>query len=155
MLNVAFLLTAKTVWNPLRMNTERCRREEGHNSYPLECRLSDGRLFRQNTTKILSTRNSRILMMSSSAYFCPQGKFCYGKGMICSVVKLPQEIIYYIVDIRGKVLLYSSSSRGMFCYIVDHPRGDLLGEGLLYDTGTLDTTNYGIYANSEIGKALL
>ena len=33
------------------MNTERCRREEGHNSYPLECRLSAGRLFRQKPRK--------------------------------------------------------------------------------------------------------
>ena len=29
MLNVSFPLRAKTVWNPLRMNTERCRREAG------------------------------------------------------------------------------------------------------------------------------
>ena len=28
MLNVSFPLRAKTVWNPLRMNTERCRREQ-------------------------------------------------------------------------------------------------------------------------------
>ena len=45
-------LRAKTVWNPLRMNTERCRWGEGHNSYPFfECRLSAGRLFRQKTRK--------------------------------------------------------------------------------------------------------
>ena len=37
------------------MNTEICRREEGHNSYPLECRLSAGRLFRQKTLCTLST----------------------------------------------------------------------------------------------------
>ena len=51
MLSVSFPLRAKTVWNPLRMNTERYRREEGHNSYPLECRLSAGRLFRQKPRK--------------------------------------------------------------------------------------------------------
>ena len=31
MLNVSFPKRAKIVWNPLRMNTERCRREEGQN----------------------------------------------------------------------------------------------------------------------------
>ena len=50
-LTVSFPLRAKTVWNPLRMNTERCRREEGHNSHPLECRLSAGRLFMQKPRK--------------------------------------------------------------------------------------------------------
>ena len=40
-------LRAKTIRNPLRMNTERYRREVGHNSHPLECRLSAGRLLRQ------------------------------------------------------------------------------------------------------------
>ena len=92
MLNVSFPLRAKTVWNPLRMNTERCRREEGHNSYPLECRLSVcWKTFPAKTTKILSTRNSSILMMSSSEYLflesecsftkyvssCPYTKYLY------------------------------------------------------------------------------
>ena len=68
-----------------------CRREEGHNSYPLECLLSAGRLFSAKTTKILSTRNSSILMMSSSEYLllesecsftkyvssCPNTKYLY------------------------------------------------------------------------------
>ena len=90
MLTVSFPLRAKTVWNPLRMNTERCRREEGHNSYPLECRLSVGRLFRQNHENIV-TRNSSILTMSSSEYLflesdcsftkyvssCPNTKYLY------------------------------------------------------------------------------
>ena len=61
MLTISFPLRAKTVWNPLRMYTEICRREEGHNSYPLEYRWSAGGLFCQ-------TRNSSILMMSSSEY---------------------------------------------------------------------------------------
>ena len=51
MLNVSFPLRSKAVWNLLRMNTERCRREEGHNSYQLECRLSTGRRFRQKPRK--------------------------------------------------------------------------------------------------------
>ena len=54
MLTVSFPLTANTVWNPLRMNIERCRREEGRNSYPLEYRLSAGRLFRQNHENVVS-----------------------------------------------------------------------------------------------------
>ena len=44
MQTVSIPLRRKTVWNPLLMNIERCRREDGHNSYPLECRLSAGRL---------------------------------------------------------------------------------------------------------------
>ena len=54
----------------------------------------------------------------------PPGKFCYGKRMICYVVKPPRGII---VECPGEYLLYSRSSRGMFCYIVDHPGEDLLG----------------------------
>ena len=42
-----FPLRAKTLWIPLRMNKRRCRREDEHKSYPLECRLSAGRLFSQ------------------------------------------------------------------------------------------------------------
>ena len=79
MLNVSFPLRAKTVWNPLRMNTERCRREAGHNSYPLECRLSAGKTFPAKTTKILSTRNSSILMMSSSEYLCLESECSFTK----------------------------------------------------------------------------
>ena len=77
MLTVSFPLRAKTVCNLLRMNTGRCRREEGHNS--------------AKTTKILLTRNSSILMMSSSEYLflesecsftkyvssCPKTKYLY------------------------------------------------------------------------------
>ena len=54
MLTVSFPLTANTVWNPLRMNIERCRRVEGRDSYPLEYRLSAGRLFPQNHENIVS-----------------------------------------------------------------------------------------------------
>ena len=54
MLTVSFPLRAKTVCIPLRMNIERCRREEGHNSYPLECRLFAGRLFLQNHENIVN-----------------------------------------------------------------------------------------------------
>ena len=35
---------------------------------PLECRLSVGKPFPPKTTKMLSTRNSSMLMMSSSVY---------------------------------------------------------------------------------------
>ena len=73
------------------MNTERCRRKEGHNSYPFECQLSAGRLFPTKTTKILSTRNSSTLIMSSIEYSflesecfftkyassCPKTKYVY------------------------------------------------------------------------------
>ena len=63
---VSFSLRVKTVWNPLRMNTERCWREEGHNSYPLDavCLLED--FSGKNHENI--TRNSSIFMMSSSEY---------------------------------------------------------------------------------------
>ena len=63
MLTVFLPLRAKTLWNPLRINIERCRREEGHNSYTLEYLLDE---FSAKTTKILSTRNWSILMLSSS-----------------------------------------------------------------------------------------
>ena len=51
MLAISFPLRAKTAWIPLRMNTERCRREERHNTYLLECQLSARRLFRQKPRK--------------------------------------------------------------------------------------------------------
>ena len=89
MLNVSFPLRAKTVWNPLRMNTERCRREAGtiRTHRNADCLLED----LQKTTKILSTRNPIILMMSSSEYLflesecsftkyfssCPNTKYLY------------------------------------------------------------------------------
>ena len=50
------------------MSREVCRLEEGHNWFLLECRLSAGKLFPAKTTKMLSTRNLSILMMSSSEY---------------------------------------------------------------------------------------
>ena len=90
MLNVSFPLRAKTVWNPLRMNTERCRREAGtiRTHWNADCLLED---FPAKITKILSTRNSSILMMSSSEYLflesecfftkyvssCPNNKYLY------------------------------------------------------------------------------
>ena len=39
-LNVSFPLRATTVWNLLRMNTERCRREAGHKIWSLFCLIS-------------------------------------------------------------------------------------------------------------------
>ena len=45
----------------------------------------------------------------------PPGKFCYGKGMICYVVKPPP-------GDTGN-LLYSRISGGKICYIVDLPGG--------------------------------
>ena len=43
MLNVSFPLRVKTVWNPLRMNTERCRREAGtiRTHWNADCLLED------------------------------------------------------------------------------------------------------------------
>ena len=43
----------------------------------------------------------------------PPGKFCYGEGMICYVVKPPP----------GDNLLYSGISGGKVCYVVDLPGG--------------------------------
>ena len=69
------------------MNTERCRREEGHNSYSLECRLSAGKLFPAKTTKILSTRNSSILMMSSSEYLFLESECSFTKYVFsCPII---------------------------------------------------------------------
>ena len=70
MLTFSFELRAKTVWIPLRMSTEICRLGEGHNLCPLECRLSVGKSLPPppKTTKIVSTRNSSMLMISSSVY---------------------------------------------------------------------------------------
>ena len=48
---VSFPLRVTTVLIPLRMNTERCRREEDRNLYPLKCRMSAGRPFRQKPWK--------------------------------------------------------------------------------------------------------
>ena len=41
---------------------------EGHNLRPLECRLSVGKKFTPKTTKMLSTRNSSMLIRSSIVY---------------------------------------------------------------------------------------
>ena len=40
MLTFSSQLRVKTPWNPLLMSTEICRLGEGHNLWPLECRLS-------------------------------------------------------------------------------------------------------------------
>ena len=79
MLNVSFSLRAKIVLNPLRMNTERCQREERHNSYPLEMPTVCWKTFPAKTTNILSTRNSSILMMSSSEYLLWESECSFTK----------------------------------------------------------------------------
>ena len=45
--------------------------------------------------------------------------------MICYEVKPPpgDNVLYSGISGGGGGLLYSRSSRGMFCYIVDHPGG--------------------------------
>ena len=50
---------------------ERCRWEEGHNSYPLECRLSAGRLFRQKPRKYcqLDTQASWWCQLQSTCFW--------------------------------------------------------------------------------------
>ena len=70
MLTVSFLLREKTVCNPLGINTERCRRAEGHNSYPLECSMSAGRLFRQKPRKYcpLKTQASWWCYLQSTCF---------------------------------------------------------------------------------------
>ena len=70
MLIFSFQLRTKTVWIPLRMSTEICRLGEGHNLCPLEWRLSVGTPppSPSKTTKMLSTKNSSMLMMSFSVY---------------------------------------------------------------------------------------
>ena len=68
MLTASYRPRARTVWNPLRTSKEICRLGEGHSLCPWECRLSVGKTFPAKTTKMLSTRNSSILIMSSSVY---------------------------------------------------------------------------------------
>ena len=65
-----FPVESKDLWNPLRMNTERCRREAGHNSYPLECRLSAGRLFRQKPRKYCQ-------LETQSSWWCRLQSICF------------------------------------------------------------------------------
>ena len=62
-----FPLRAETVYILLRMNIKNCRLEEGRNLNQLEWQLSAEKPFRK-TTKMLSTRNSNSLMISSSMY---------------------------------------------------------------------------------------
>ena len=62
--DVSFPLRAKTVWIPLRMNIERCRREQGRNSYPLECRLSAWRLSRQKPRKYCQLENVLVRVLN-------------------------------------------------------------------------------------------
>ena len=68
MLTASYRPRARTVWIPLRTSIEICRLGEGHSLCPWECRLSVGKPFPAKTTKMLSTRNSSILIMSSSVY---------------------------------------------------------------------------------------
>ena len=70
MLTVSFPLRAKTGWNPRRMNIERCRRKEGHNSYPLECRLSAGRLYRQK-------RRQYFKLETQASWWCHLQSTCF------------------------------------------------------------------------------
>ena len=77
MLTVSFQLRAKTVRIPLRMNTERCRREEWH--IPIGMPTVCLKTFPAETTKILSTRNSSILMMSSSEYMFLESEYSFTK----------------------------------------------------------------------------
>ena len=71
MLNVSPPLERqKTVFNPLRMNIERCLLEEGRNLCPFECWLSTGRPFRsQKSRKCCRLVTQSILMMLSLEYF--------------------------------------------------------------------------------------
>ena len=55
------------------MSTEICTLGEGHSLCPWECHLSAGN-FPAKTRKILSTRNSSILMMYSSVYLLFESK---------------------------------------------------------------------------------
>ena len=71
MLIFSFQLRAKTVWIPLRMSTEICRLGEGHN-------LLEN--LPPKTTKMLSTRNSNMLTMSSSVYLFFES--------VCSLTKI-------------------------------------------------------------------
>ena len=68
--NCFFPIQSKDCMNSASYEDRKISVKRGHNSYPLECRLSTGILFSVKTTKILSTRNSSILMMSSSEYLC-------------------------------------------------------------------------------------
>ena len=72
---VSFPLRAKPVWNPLRINTERCGAQFVPIGMPTVC----WKTFPAKTTKILSTRNSSILMMSASEYLILESEFSFTK----------------------------------------------------------------------------
>ena len=94
MLTVSFPLRAKTIWNPLCLNTKICRRELGHNSFALECRMSAGRLFRQKPRKYcqLETQASWMLEATVGLFI-----FCMNKKAIFSVLSI-------CLNINGKML---------------------------------------------------
>ena len=65
MLTVSFPLRAKTMNFALYEGRQISPKEEGHNLYQWECRLSDKKLVLQKKThEKLSTRNTGILMKS-------------------------------------------------------------------------------------------
>ena len=63
-----FPVESKDLWIPLRMSTEICRLGERHNLCPIGMPTICWKTFPPKTTKMLSTRNSSMLMMSSSVY---------------------------------------------------------------------------------------
>ena len=63
----SFQLRAKTKWSPLRMSTEICRLG-GSQFLPIWMTTICRKTFSPKTTKMLSTRNSSMLMMSSSVH---------------------------------------------------------------------------------------
>ena len=84
MITVSFSLRAKTVLIPHCLNTERCRREGGGDLYPLECRLSSGKTFRQKPQKCcqLETQASWSYLLQSTFVFVFRIRLLLYKNML-------------------------------------------------------------------------
>ena len=103
-----------TVWIAFLMNTERCRRDDGHNLYPLECRLSAGRLFLQKPRKhcppeTLVVSSSEYLFLESECSFtkyvslCPNTKYLHLRVLFLKLKafrKIPVSLFSFSVEVR-------------------------------------------------------
>ena len=68
MLTISFWSRAQSEWIPLRMSTAICWLGEGEQLVPIWTLTICRNTFPPKTTKMFSTRNSSMLMMSSSVY---------------------------------------------------------------------------------------
>ena len=74
---VSFPLRVDSMNSASYMNTERCRREEGHNLYQLECRMSARKLVRQKPQNYCQLETQVVPLHKIFFSSCPNTKYLY------------------------------------------------------------------------------